>query len=745
MSPRVARIVSRGLLVLSVALLAIAVPLSLAAIDRAEPGRIVVVGDPASPRMAEVRAELEAEVAAGGDLLPSLNRAGFVLAFVVLLWLVTGSVIVSRQPRNTAGWIFMAIGLTFPIYALSEAVMAYGVRARGQPIPGAALAAVVGEFVLFPIGLLPLLFLLFPDGRPPSHRWRWATRALLGGMGLALVSFLFRPGPFNNWVQLGILYENPLGIDALGEVPGALIAVGTLTALLAAFATVVAVRQRFKRSTGEERQQMRWLVSVATLSAGLLAAMILLILVAVLFGLGETGDEPPIFDIAFALVAFTIGLGVPAAYLIAILRYGLWDLDVVIRKAVVFAVLGGFITLLYALVALGIPVLLVGVGTDTGGGPFTLAATVLLMLLFQPVRQRARRLADRLVYGKRATPYEVLTEFSERVAGTYSTEDILPRMAQILAEGTGAGSSTIWLRVGNELRPEATWPGDARSGNTRTGGLRLSGDALPFFPEGEHAVEVRHQGELLGALSVSMPASDPMNPSKATLVQDLAAQAGLVLRNARLIEELRASRQRLVAAQDQERRKIERNIHDGAQQQLVALQVKLGLAKALAGRDPDKERELLEQLQKETQATLDELRDLARGIYPPLLADRGLVAALEAQARKASLPVEVEADAIGRYPQEAEAAVYFCALEALQNVAKYAGASLAVVRLAQSDGQLTFEVRDNGLGFDVTTTKAGSGLTNMADRLEALGGSFQVMSKPGEGTTVTGSIPVVAR
>jgi signal transduction histidine kinase len=177
----------------------------------------------------------------------------------------------------------------------------------------------------------------------------------------------------------------------------------------------------------------------------------------------------------------------------------------------------------------------------------------------------------------------------------------------------------------------------------------------------------------------------------------------------------------------------------------VALQVKLGLAKSIVGRDPDNERELLEQLQRETQAALEDLRDLARGIYPPLLADRGLLAALEAQARKATLPVQVEAEGIDRYSQEAEAAVYFCALEALQNMAKYAEATKGHIRLAQSNGQLTFEVRDDGRGFDPAVTTPGSGLTNMADRLEALGGSLTVTSQPGAGTTVTGSIPVEAR
>jgi signal transduction histidine kinase len=217
----------------------------------------------------------------------------------------------------------------------------------------------------------------------------------------------------------------------------------------------------------------------------------------------------------------------------------------------------------------------------------------------------------------------------------------------------------------------------------------------------------------------------------------------LILRNVRLIEELRASRQRIVTAQDEERRRLERNIHDGAQQQLVALAVKLRLVESLARKDPVKAEEMAAQAKAESQEALETLRDLARGIYPPLLADKGLTAALESQARKSAIPIEVDADGVGRYPQEAEAAAYFCVLEALQNVAKYAEASRAVVRLRREDGFLAFTVDDDGKGFDMETTPTGSGLQNMADRVEALGGRLAIDSSPGRGTTVTGRIPVV--
>jgi len=255
-------------------------------------------------------------------------------------------------------------------------------------------------------------------------------------------------------------------------------------------------------------------------------------------------------------------------------------------------------------------------------------------------------------------------------------------------------------------------------------------------------VPVMHRGEELGALGVTMPSNDAWDASRERLSGDLASQAGLVLRNVKLIEELRASRQRLVAAQDEERRKIERNLHDGVQQQLVAMNVQLGLLARVAEADPAKAVDMAAMLQTRAIEALGDLRDLARGIYPPLLADKGLVAALEAQARKAAVPTTVRSEQIERYPQEVESAVYFCVLEALNNVAKYAAASQALIELTQQDGYLRFVVRDDGAGFDASAAGYGTGLQGMADRLDAIGGELKITSESREGTTITGSIPI---
>jgi signal transduction histidine kinase len=282
--------------------------------------------------------------------------------------------------------------------------------------------------------------------------------------------------------------------------------------------------------------------------------------------------------------------------------------------------------------------------------------------------------------------------------------------------------------------------------------IALPPQGLPDFPGVTMAFEVSHAGERLGALTLAKRPGEALTPVEGRLAAQLAAQAGLVLRNAGLTEQLkermadlRASRKRIVEAADAERRRLERNIHDGAQQQLVALSVMTRLAETTMDSDREGARAMVAAAQADAIGALENLRDLARGIYPPLLAEQGLAAALDAQARRSPVPVTVRADGLRRYPQEAEAAVYFCVLEALQNVAKYAGASGAAVTLASADGALEFSVADDGAGFDTGPGRIGSGLQGMADRLAAAGGGLlQIQSRPGHGTTVTGRVPAAA-
>ncbi|MGZ8598223.1 MAG: sensor histidine kinase, partial [Actinomycetota bacterium] len=519
-----------------------------------------------------------------------------------------------------------------------------------------------------------------------------------------------------------IVLDNPLYIDALGRfaIPDAAFAVlyfGTWAV------SVASVFMRFRRAGGVERQQIKWV------AFGLLAAFIAI-------ALSDFVEDATLSAIVggVGFLAFPISIGV------AVLRFHLYDLDVVVKRAVVYAALALFATLVYLAVVVG-----VGAWLGRGSSLLTMVAAVIVAVTFQPVRARLTKLADRLVYGRRATPYEVLADFAERVGEAYRDDDLLPRMARVLGEGVGAERADVWLKVDDGLRDVAVWPADA----ARLGAVPLPGGDVPALEGADRVYRVEHAGELLGALAVRKPASDPISPADDKLISDLASQAGLVLRNVRLTEELRArlddlraAQKRIVAAQDRERRRLERNIHDGAQQQLVALAVKARLARTLTERDPVKTAEMLTQIERETQDALEDLRDLARGIYPPLLADKGLAAALEAQARKSLVPIDVRAEDIDRFPQEIEAAVYFSALEALQNVAKYADASRATVTLRRSNGSLAFAVADDGRGFEPSVTGYGTGLQGIADRLGALDGELEVTSRPGSGTTVSGRLPI---
>ena len=635
---------------------------------------------------------------------------------------VVGALSLSRGSRSPVGWLMLWVAIAIGVaFATSEA-SAY--LAEGGHLDAAGWLAWPGN-TLWIIGLFPLLILLpllFPDGRLPSPRWRFLP---IVGLAVCLLSFLaigFAEPSFVTGSEghAEVTVRNPLHVSALD--PVAPLTWVFWPFLLGLFVlSVASMVFRFRRSIGIERQQLKWFAFAATVLV--VYFVVSAVLEAVGISEGVVGEV--VSGLTFA--------GIPVAVGIAILQYHLWELDVVVKKAVV----AGTVVVLALLVYAGAVALIGTLTVDENRPALLFGVALALGIAFRPVMRVARRVADRLAYGKRATPYEVLTEFSERMGASYATEDVLARMAQVLGEGTGADVARIWLLVGNEFRPASAWPIDtppATPVKATPSGLEVSREVV---------TEVRDRGELLGALSLRMPASDPMSPSRDKLVRDLAAQAGLVLRNVRLVEDVRASRQRLVAAQDEERRRLERNIHDGAQQQLVALAVKARLARQLTEGDPAKAAQILGQIESETQTALEDLRDLARGIYPPLLADRGLVAALEAQSRKASVPVTVETETVGRYPADVEATVYFCTLEALQNVAKYAGADRTVIRLAQSNGSLSFEIVDDGQGFDPLHA-TGSGLQGMADRLAAVGGSLEIRSSPGRGTTVAGRVPVTA-
>jgi len=633
-----------------------------------------------------------------------------------------GALIASRRPSNPIGWLMLAIATLVGISGLAALITIRALLAGVSPHGWVRWTAWVQNWIgNLGFGALILIFLLFPDGKLLTRRWRWAARlSILGSVwfvaGTALDSAPVELSP--HLPRVG----NPIGVRALA---GFANSPAFLAVLLLLILAVAGLLIRLRRSRGEERQQLKWFAYAAGVSLGLL-----------ILAIPATSLSPTLSNVMFA-GAFSFGFAflVPAAAALAILRYGLYEVDVVINKTLVYFSLAAVITAIYVGIVVGIGAII----GSKGNVGLSILATAIVAVAFQPIRDRSRRFANRLVYGKRATPYEVLSEFAERMTSMYSVEDVLPRTARILGEAMGAVRADVWLRVGGELQAAGSWP----SGPQHEA-LPLADAEAPAVPGATRVASVRHQGDVLGALSVQKASGDPITPAEDKLLSDVAGQAGLVLRNVGLIEELRASRQRIVAAQDKERRKLERNIHDGAQQQLVALAMKANLARSLVGRDEEKEGALLDQLRSDAQDALENLRDLARGIYPPLLADQGLVAALASQARKSAIPVSVEADGIGRFGEDAEAAVYFCTLEALQNVAKYAQASGATVHLRSEHGDLAFDITDDGIGFDPAARGYGTGMQGMADRLAALGGELTVRSSPGAGTTVKGRVPVRA-
>ncbi|GAC1328371.1 MAG: hypothetical protein NVSMB17_03710 [Candidatus Dormibacteria bacterium] len=652
--------------------------------------------------------------------------SGALIAAVALL-------IAIRRPDNRT-WIPLALLATGN---LQGALAEYGILAvlrQPHTYPGGDVTVWLSSwmFAIF-LAAFGAVLHIFPTGRPLPGRWRWALWAAPASSAIYAVALAITPGFRQNYPSgaPGPIH-NPLGLTGIGTLLAVMSGVATAGFVVTTVGGLAALVTRFRRGTPDERQQLKPFLLVGSFG-----------IFGVLQGTNLFPAGSPGWWLGFVSTSVVLPFGLPLAIGVAILRYRLYDLDIVIRRTFIYGALAAFITAVYVGVVAGIGSL---VGSAGRANVFlSVVATAIIAVAFQPAQQRLQRVANRIAYGRRATPYEVLAELSSRAGESYAADEVLPRMARALAEGTGAARAAVWVRTGDMLHEAASWPP-----STPRDPLPLpAGQLMPKVDGPQRMVPVRHQGELLGALAVASMTGEALRPVEARLLDDLAGHAGLVLKNFGLtaelrarLEDLHASRSRLVAAQDGERRRIERDLHDGAQQNLVALKVKVSLVERFVDRDPARVKAMLAEVKEEVGEALENLRDLAHGIYPPLLADQGLVVALQSQARKATVPVEVVAAAVARYPAEVEAAVYFCVLEALQNVQKYAHAKTVVVRLEGSDRAITFDVEDDGQGFDPGARPRGNGLTNMADRLEALGGSVVVRSSPGRGTTVSGSAPV---
>jgi signal transduction histidine kinase len=424
------------------------------------------------------------------------------------------------------------------------------------------------------------------------------------------------------------------------------------------------------------------------------------------------------------------------------------------ERILVLAGLAVFVLAVYLVVVLGGGAL---VGrTDSPDLSLSVLATVIVALGFEPVQRRLEAAVHRRL-GHGASPYDVLSLFSTTVAAEYPPDQLPERMARVLAEGTSARWAQVWLAVGDQLVPAATWPPSATGAAGAGSPPEPQDGALDASAAGRRALPVRHGGELLGVLRLQEGDRAALTPVEERLFAGLAAQAGLALRSARLraelaqrlaeladrATELRASRERLVQTQDDERRRLERDIHDGAQQHLVALAVNLRLAQTLASSAPARATAQLRAQARAATETIDTLVTLSSGIYPRLLDEEGLVPALRAAAATSPVDVRIDAEELPRQPRQVEAALYFCCLEALQNAAKHAGAQRVDVRLERTGPEkavLRLRVHDDGAGFDPAVADAGAGLSNMRDRLDAVGGTVSLDSRPGSGTTMTATV-----
>ena len=613
-------------------------------------------------------------------------------AFYAVTLAGAGALIVSRYPGHRIGLLFIATAL---FAASADLAQGWGLRAAEQEWPAGPFGEWVALWSWIPSGLaLVLTFLLFPDGHLTRRGWAAVAWANVAGVALLLPGWALSQ-------DIGDLFvgdRNPYAVD--GAPTGLLLGAGMPLFLGSVVVAIVPLVQRLRRATGVERLQLRWFAFASMCAAVILPVVALLWSVA-----------PVVRPLtALALTAMPVGAA------IGILRYRLYDIDVVISRTLAYGALSVVLAGTYAAT-----VVVIGAAVGRGSAWSTAGATLAVAAVFGPLRHRVQDAVDRRFNRAR---FDALQRMAAFLDGLRTGRAVPEDVESVLRDALGA--EDLHLRL---FLPDSELAVD------------LAGAPVADDPDdGRRRWPIRHAGTTLG--TVVAPAELAERGSMVPKVLDAGALAVEIARLRvglrRQLEEVEASRARIVAAGDEERRRIERDLHDGAQQRLVSIGLALRHAQHALGPgvDPDVNRTLDDAIAEITLA-IDELRELARGLRPAPL-DTGLGPALRDLARRAPLPVEVVANG-DRYPTEVETAAYFTACEGLTNAVKHARATKVVLRAIHEGSRLVVAVVDDGVGGAIA--RNGSGLAGLSDRVAVHGGTLRIDSRPHRGTTLVAEFP----